>query len=461
MIRKIFLFIFLASSLSLIAEITKISGVIPGGENYEIRLHTVEDYISYKSRILDRMKVDSSGRFELSAELNQIVFAWLEIEFYKTDLYLVNGAEYILEFDTININNEFRPFYNKEFMSIARFLEPEPKLNLQIGEYDKLYGEFVTTTYGGTRMVRNVLPIKLFQHTTDSLFSDVDNDFFRVYKNYKTAALQMAIHPKKKGQLFLEYLQGKPILYFHPEYMNFFNTLFSDHLSDNNQFVARADLNSTINYQKSYPALMDSLGKDTLLRNEKIRELVMLRTLNDLYRNNYYSKRAILDILNQIQINSKFSDHRLIAKNIISERTKLEIGFDAPKFSLPNLMGDTLNLNDFFGKPIYLGFFTTSSFACLAEFELFDSLYQTYGEKINFLTISLDSNPEIVIQFKNDKAYDWTFLYNGTSFNLLHDYEIKTYPVFVLIDKTGEIVEYPAYKPSEVIEESFKKLLIK
>ncbi|MEZ5199331.1 MAG: hypothetical protein R2764_23990 [Bacteroidales bacterium] len=37
-------------------------------------------------------------------------------------------------------------------------------------------------------------------------------------------------------------------------------------------------------------------------------------------------------------------------------------------------------------------------------------------------------------------------------------YEIKTFPVFALISAEGKILQYPAYKPSETIEEAFEKL---
>jgi hypothetical protein len=38
---------------------------------------------------------------------------------------------------------------------------------------------------------------------------------------------------------------------------------------------------------------------------------------------------------------------------------------------------------------------------------------------------------------------------------------VKTFPLFVLIDADGKIMQYPAYKPSEVIEEAIKGLIDK
>jgi len=41
----------------------------------------------------------------------------------------------------------------------------------------------------------------------------------------------------------------------------------------------------------------------------------------------------------------------------------------------------------------------------------------------------------------------------------LADYDIKTFPMFALINTEGEIVQYPAYKPSEFIDQYFDELL--
>ncbi len=118
-----------------------------------------------------------------------------------------------------------------------------------------------------------------------------------------------------------------------------------------------------------------------------------------------------------------------------------------------------VSLSDFQGEPVYLSFLATWSSACLGEYKFLDSLHFKYGDSIKFITISLDKNSEIINRFINDKGYDWLFLYNGSQYDLVKSYNIKTFPLFALIDKDGKILQYPAYKPSEVIEETFKKLV--
>jgi thiol-disulfide isomerase/thioredoxin len=244
--------------------------------------------------------------------------------------------------------------------------------------------------------------------------------------------------------------------------MNFFHQFFDHYISGtNNRFVKRDDLYATINSQYSYPAMLDSLGKDSLLRNEVIRELVLVKTLMELFNNPDFSKANIIDMLKQVSEKSKFERHRGMAASAIHQLTRFEQGFPAPYFNLPALDGDSLSLPEFEGKPLYLSFMTTWSYACLGEFELLNKLYAEYGNSIHFVTISLDKDSEVVSRFKDDKQYDWEFLYNGSNYDLILDFDIKTFPMFVLIDRNGKMFQYAAYKPSELIKENFKQVLKK
>ncbi|MCD4697091.1 MAG: TlpA family protein disulfide reductase [Bacteroidales bacterium] len=454
------LIVFFSHLLLFSSETTTISGYLPGAENYEIRLHTYDDYISYKNVILDRSQIDSLGYFTLRATINETSLAFLEIEFYTTSLFISPGKSYQLIFDSIHPALEYRPYYKKEYLPFTINSEPEPKLNNLIGEFDIHFNEFINSTYNKTRMVRNIAPINNFKSFIDSAYKNSDHSYFKAYRDYKIAYLILTIAPTKKPMIFKTYLQGQPILYNNPEYMNFFNGFFGDHVSSNNRFITQSDLEYTINSLVSLHALMDTLGKDTLLRNEKLRELVAIKTLKELNGNKYFYTEAILQIIKQVSTYSKFGFHQNIAENLISEMNKLKKGAFAPYFNLPGLDGNKHDLSSFFGKPTYIGFMTTWSYASLAEYDLFDSLVKVYGNRINFITISLDKDLKVIRRFKDEKKYRWDFLYNGNQYDLLKDYEIKTFPAFILLDEHGKIIQYPAYKPSEIITSEFDKILI-
>jgi peroxiredoxin len=240
--------------------------------------------------------------------------------------------------------------------------------------------------------------------------------------------------------------------------MEFFNQFFNQYLIGGNKFVSEKDIEKGINDLVSLPALMDSLGKDTLLLSESLRELVLIKTLQELYYSPFYYPQNILSILGQIITTSPFLLNRSIALNVRNSLTKLQKGTIAPDFTLPDLAQNTVSLSDQKGKTVYLSFLTTWTFACLGEFKIMDSLYTVWRNEIDFITISLDKNPEVVTRFKKEKNYNWTFLYNGTGYDLIRDYGIKTFPLFVLIDSEGKILQYPALKPSEGIGETFTYL---
>ena len=57
------------------------------------------------------------------------------------------------------------------------------------------------------------------------------------------------------------------------------------------------------------------------------------------------------------------------------------------------------------------------------------------------------------------KDYVWTFLNVGDHPDVLKDYDVRTYPLFVLIDKEGKIYKYPAEQPSSGLEAEVQKIL--
>ena len=56
------------------------------------------------------------------------------------------------------------------------------------------------------------------------------------------------------------------------------------------------------------------------------------------------------------------------------------------------------------------------------------------------------------------KDYVWTFLNIGDQSEVLKDYDVRSYPLFVLIDKNGKIIKYPAEEPSGGLEAELQKI---
>jgi thiol-disulfide isomerase/thioredoxin len=157
---------------------------------------------------------------------------------------------------------------------------------------------------------------------------------------------------------------------------------------------------------------------------------------------------------------SKFPENRTIAENVLKFVTRLKPGSEAPGFTLADRNRKMVSLSDFRGKPVLIGFWTTYCQACLSEMEFLRPIAEKYHDRMNFVSISADKEFVKMNFFLNlKKKFNWTFLHLGDELGLLKDYEVKSFPLFVLIDGQGKIVSYPADLPGSGLESSIQKLL--
>ena len=47
----------------------------------------------------------------------------------------------------------------------------------------------------------------------------------------------------------------------------------------------------------------------------------------------------------------------------------------------------------------------------------------------------------------------------GDQIELLRNYDVKVYPLFILVDKEGKIFKYPAENPTDRLEEAIEILV--
>ncbi|HRS54700.1 MAG TPA: redoxin domain-containing protein, partial [Bacteroidales bacterium] len=237
----------------------------------------------------------------------------------------------------------------------------------------------------------------------------------------------------------------------------FFNTFFDGYFNDIAGKIDEVELVSAVNKQKSYIALFNALGKDSLLKNERLRELVMLVTLRNMYYTQGYDRKAVENILHELSEISKFKQHKTIALNLIKKIDKFKKGSPAPYFKLKDKNEQFVSLNDFKGKYIYLTFWNTQCVDCEAEFELINNVYNKIKAKTEVVSISTDKHFLTMQLFLKKKKYLWTFLHFNGDYQLLENYQVKTVPFYILIGPEGEIIDYPAKSPIYNLENYLNK----
>jgi thiol-disulfide isomerase/thioredoxin len=242
--------------------------------------------------------------------------------------------------------------------------------------------------------------------------------------------------------------------------MNFFNAVFDTYVFAGSRNIQGSDLRHAVNRVNSYHALMDSLGKDTILRNEVLRELVMLKALQSMHGNPDYRQQNVENILNYINTNSKFPEHRSVARNILFEKNNLVPGAVSPSIVVYDENDNPVRIpEDFQGKFIYLGFWASWCESCMLEFIALKELFDQYRDDIVFINISTERNPVIFDAYLNSADYGWLEFHFRHDFHILDAFKVRALPTFVLFDTNGNILDYPALKPSANVKQRFDRIL--
>ena len=132
----------------------------------------------------------------------------------------------------------------------------------------------------------------------------------------------------------------------------------------------------------------------------------------------------------------------------------------APSFSLPDLDGKTVHLEDFSGKVIYLDFWGAWCPPCIEEVPHLVSLYNTYKEKgLVIVGISLGDSRRSLERFVKEKQVTYPVVLGDDK--IVEDYRgIVFLPTAFLIDRKGFTRrKLFGYKEKEELEQLILPLL--
>jgi len=449
----VFFFLNCFSFLSIAQQVT-IKGTAPSYEYKEISVWAVNDYISHTQRKLTYSIIDSASSFLLEFNTKEIQYVTLRIDKYIASMYIEPNATY----EVIMHQPDSTTYYNKNIfqdVELSIKLKSKTEINALTMDYDKRFDDFTSYYYRDFVKRTPKQAIDSFKIAINSYYSDVKNSYLDTYVNYSIASLEEKTNYSTE-KLFETYLDKKPIQYKNPEYMNFFNTFFKQKLHNFSMTKKGYPLSFEIDKRGSYKGAMTVLERDPFLKNDTIRELVLLKGLLESYYDNSFNKMSIIAILKQVTEESKNTIHQQIAANILSSFSKLKPGAMAPSFSLPDKTGKTSSLDELRAKRyVYLTFFDNNCTECLPPLKVIASLKKMYGERIAFVSIMTTKSSSDLRNFcAKNPSYDWTFLYDNIG-DIKDLYEIQSLPTYYLIDPEGKFIQAPADRPDGDIDRAF------
>jgi thiol-disulfide isomerase/thioredoxin len=356
-------------------------------------------------------------------------------------------------------SQEINPFEEAQSLTIDLQGAKPGDLNGLIHEFNADYNKFTLENFNYLYRDKDKARLDTFRSAVSRKFPKGENAYFSDFVKYKLASLEQVANVMGKSYMVKKYFSDSPILYDNVEYMDFFKEFFSKYITTTSRPLKFLNYSGMLNGPNSYNALMKAMEADTLLRKPQLRELVLLRNLMEMYDDPVFNQESIKNLLTTMARDSKFPENRLIADDLMKYLTRLRLGSEAPGFVLQDRNRKKVALSDFKGKPVLLGFWTTYCQSCLSEMELLKPLYEKYHDRMNFVSISADKEfMKMLFFLKLKKDFTWTFLHLGNETGLLRDYNVRSFPMFVLIDSQGKIVQYPADLPDSGLESQLGKL---
>jgi thiol-disulfide isomerase/thioredoxin len=453
--KIIFLF-FLFSSFNSFSQNVTIKGIAPTHKGKEISVYLYDDLITQSQTMQYSDTVDARGNFELALNIKNTQIAIIKTENLSGTIYVQPNFIYGIVFPKKD-STRFTTSGTEQNVNLI-INGDSTELNARIIDFNNCFDVFWEKNYKAFVSKQIHQKLDSFQLQTNKRYEKVKLTYFKTYVDYTLASFNENTG-RHHSYLASRYLMGKPINYTNYEYMSFFNQYFKQYLqrqvsSKNGNYILDA-----INEQGEYKHLNELLKNDPILKNDTLRELVILKSLSDLYFAPHFKNDKIKQIIEQLLGSTTIPEHKKIAIDILRNITNMRVGQKAPDFLLPNIKHDAIGLNNFKARYVYLNFFNTSCSDCMQELKKEEQLYRKYGDKVMFISICTDDDTILFKNFvKQNPNYKWTFLYGGGNKKPIEAYNVKSMPVYYLISPDGYLLQSPASKPDEGIEFKFNQI---
>ena len=445
---------------TLFAQQVEIKGFAPEYLGKRIQVLAIQDLFSDKDTILTESKVDEDSIFSVKFNLSKPQKIYLKAHKNRGFIYAEPNKSYTVFIPERDEYNAYNPQGNE--VQISFYNLDSTDLNSKIIAFDQKITDFIAKNYKRQFITTPIFAQKLdtFRREIQKYYEKDTNFFLKTYVKYSIASLDDInyVGYKNRYEKYEFYINNNPILYNSELYMNyielFYKKILGRYPTELNTKIYKSILYSS-------PSMLSrALSEDVALKNPKLRELIMIRALSEVYYGSEYPKANILTILDSIQRKPLFNDNKIVAKNILFRLTQLSSGMKAPDFYLGMNNKDSITLKSFTGKHLYIQFVDLSLEETQKHIEILKPMYAKYKSHVEFLTIVDESTPLTKKQQAYFQQIPWKKMIVNSSNDVYSKYKIKGYPDYIFLDDQGMIYQYPALKPVpngdlETVEKTF------
>lgn len=410
--------------------------------------------------------IDPTGKFIIQAELEKAGFYSLGLSNHTIQLFIVPGDRISLTADqrTLQASVVFKGDHAKEnnylvvYENLKSTLQPQDFQTFFTQQED----EFIKAVEERTAVLNaSQQDYQKKNGPFDEFFAEMISEEVA----YDAAIMKM------NYPVYFEYLMPDSNVVLSDTYDSFLQNLEID--SEDNLMVPAykgfimkylefktkndtSDHESTQNINR-----FNNISK--LFQSENVKNLLYYTLLKEILETSINDASLLMDMYTEAQTNTKYKNEITTGFNSWSSLLK---GKSAPDFECSAVNGKTVSLHNFTGKLIYIDIWATWCGPCLRELPYLENLQEKYKQRedIAFISISIDDDKAAWSAMVKEKDMKGIQLHANTEMHLkiVSDYLINGIPRFIIIDKSGNIWNANAPRPSskEIIHEIDQALTI-
>ena len=447
---------------SLYGQNVEISGNAPAYAGEKIEFFLSPNPVIHIDEPAGECFVDDEGNFFCELNIEKTCRVFVPLGIYRGFFYAIPGNRYDLSLPPLKKKTgaqELNPYFREIIIHLGVLNEDKMGLNYLVHKFDDLFYPLLEDA-----------AINAYIHKTSDYNSLIDRlnnlddstavPFYDNYKRYNIELLKIISSGFSKEHKKLFSSARLSLDYNNPSCIALINQVFNNYFSNLGRTKEGNKIYTYINRDRNYLSLLEIVKNDLSASNDSLPELVILKSIFEGFYQKKFSNKGLLEILDSLQVSTKIFEHRIFAKQIREDVTRLMKGFPAPDFTLENSADSITELNALKGKYVYLCFCSTRSYPCMNHFIMLGDLLKKFNEKLAIVIVMADNDNSIVKKFAQDYGFEGIVLIAGTRNDLLKQYKIKAYPTYYLIDPDGNFLLSPAPSPAENFESVFRNILL-
>ena len=435
-------------TINLQAQKTTITGNAKTYSGDKLHIYNYSERITNKKTEIASCIVDASGDFEFNFSQQKTSLYFISLGVFEGMFFAEPGDKLILALPIKTVmqkQDSLNPFFQPQQHYLRDLTNNKNNLTKQIKDFDNHYHKEMNYLFNDYKGRVNSLKVDSVIEKINKELPNTKSQFFKDYIYYRYVAMRQAAYERNNDSLIYKYFKSKPILYRNPAYTNSLQTA-------TNSLISKQEMQSVFT-DKSSASLWYKLNNMMMINpaysEQELREYILIINLYRLAFEYKNKNSEFIEIFNQIQLVSNYTEHRNIAKNITAELKELRNGNTAPEFSLKNYAGEEKALSDYRGKFVYLNFFSEESYTGIKEIALLEGLVAEKLPNLQIISIYRGDNFEQFKKFSAKNNFSFEFLFAQSSNEIFNNYNLINYPSYFLIHPNGKIVIIAAPSPAQ------------